>query len=88
MQGLYNLGYLYFQMGMQNRNDPAQSQGQFEKAATTFRECVAKSETEPKSDAVTALLTDCLFNLGQLHQFGFGCDKDMRTAIRYFKRAC
>jgi TPR repeat protein len=33
------------------------------------------------------LLTDCYFNLGQLHQFGYGAERDSKVSLRFYKKA-
>ena len=38
-------------------------------------------------DQIAKLQSDCLFNLGQMHQYGLGVDKDASTALRYYRQS-
>jgi len=42
----------------------------------------------PLDSGLASIVTDCYFNLGQMHQLGYGVDKDTRTSVRYYKKAC
>lgn len=34
-----------------------------------------------------SILSECYFNLGQLHHHGLGVDQDHKTALRYYRKA-
>lgn len=96
LQAMYNLGYLYFQMGTQNRNlvgkegQQSVSDIQFGKASKIFIQCVSeeqKSTDKSEVDFWTTVMTDCHFYLGQMFQYGWGVLRDMKTALRHYKKA-
>ena len=38
-------------------------------------------------DQIAKMKSECLYNLGQMHQYGYGVDKDVSSSIRFYKKS-
>ena len=38
-------------------------------------------------DQVAKIKSNCLYHLGQLHEAGLGCDKDLQSAVRFYQQS-
>ncbi len=70
-EAMLNLAYMYFQNGKETKNDQ-----KFKEAARWFRTLSLNDPTRPEP----------YFYLGQLHEFGNGVTRDLKSAFQYYRK--